>query len=158
MSLASPLILVFAALGVGGAPRVLKAWADVLSAGLDIRERAQALRVNRDFDPERLQAVRVNNELTEQNLRYARARADLVEHARDKILGIGQDGELDQEPDEDGEFRRSEGGVSRSADSLAEEDFAALLDPPMNRLLRYGGGEIEIAVIEDDTSAGGKEC
>jgi hypothetical protein len=50
VSLASPLILILVAMATGEAPRVLKAWAEVLSAGLDLRERAQALAENRARD------------------------------------------------------------------------------------------------------------
>ena len=103
-----------------------------------------------------LRAFRLDNELAEEKLRQERARADIVENARDRMLGIDEGGEPDQESEEEGALRRREGGAFRSADSLTEDDFAVLLDPPMNRLLEYGGGEIEIAEVEDDASADGE--
>lgn len=140
VTLASPLILILAAMGVGGAPRVLKAWADVLSAGLDLRERAQALEENRALAPHRLRAVELNNKSTEQKLSRERAEADIVEKSRDEILGVGQGGDS----------RELSIDTSRRASSLTADEFALLLDDPIRRILRYGGGELEMTTEDDD--------
>jgi hypothetical protein len=140
VSLSSPLILILVAMGTGGAPRVLKAWADVLSARLDLRERAQALAENRALAPDRLRAAKLNNELTEQKLRRARAEADITEKARDEILDVGQGTDSGELPID---------GLHR-ANSLTADEFALLLDEPIRRILGYGGGEIEITTEDDD--------
>jgi hypothetical protein len=140
VTLASPLILILAAIGAGGAPRVLKAWADVLSAGLNLRERAQALTETRALAPHRLRAADLNNKLAEQKVRRTRAEADIAEKSRDEILGVGQG-------------RVSRGlsiDSSRRANSLTADEFALLLDDPIRRILEYGGGEFEITTEDDD--------
>lgn len=140
VTLASPLILILAAIGVGGAPRALKAWADVLSAGLDLRERAQALVENRALAPHRLRAAKVNIELTEQKIRLARAHADIIEKSRDEILDVGQGGDSIELSIHS----------PRRANSLTTDEFARLLDDPIRRILRYGGGTLEITTEDDD--------
>jgi hypothetical protein len=139
ITLASPLILVLTALGVG-APHILKAWIDVLNAGQNLRERAQALRENRALASERLRTARLNNELTEQEIRRARAQADIDERARDEILGAGQN----EEP------RQAAIDSPRRANSLTADDFALLLDDPIRRIRDYGG-ELEISTEGEDS-------
>lgn len=139
VTLASPLLLILTALGVG-APRVLKTWVEVLGAGQNLRERAQALEENRALAPERLRAARLSNELAEQELRRATAQADVAERARDKILGVEEEDELRQ--DAIHSFRR--------ANSLTADDFALLLDDPIRRIRDYGG-ELEIATEGGDS-------
>lgn len=134
ITLASPLILIIAAMGAGGAPHVLKAWADVLSAGLNLWERAQALEENRTLARHRLRAAELNNELTEQKIRQARAEADIAENARDERLGVAQRGDSDELPIDN----------VRRANSLTADEYALLLDDPMHRILEYGGGDLRI--------------
>jgi hypothetical protein len=121
-------------MGAGGAPHVLKAWADVLSAGLNLRERAQALEENRTLARHRLRAAELNNELTEQKIRRARAEADIAENARDERLDVAQRGDSDELPIDN----------VRRANSLTADEYALLLDDPMHRILEYGGGDLRI--------------
>jgi hypothetical protein len=151
--LASPLLLILGAIGVGG-PRILKSWAGVLSAGQNIYERAQVIRENRALAPHRERAAKLDNELIEQKLRIARAQADIAEKTRDKILANEPDRVTDNQPDRvptnqqdrvPTEIRRS----SR-ANSLEAEEFTILLDAPIRRILEYGGGELQITPDSDD--------
>lgn len=128
-----------AATAVGGAPGVLKAWAEVLSAGLDLRERVQALEESRALAPKRLRPAELNNELTEQKLRQAWAQADIAEKARDEILGVGEGGKPEELPFDS----------PRRANSLTADEFARLLDDPIRRILDYGGGTLQITPEDD---------
>jgi len=155
ISLGSPLEIIF---GVGGASasiagvaaatnRILvavKAWTDVLAAGLDIRERRRALDENRALAPERLHEIQLVNALKEQQVRRATAEADLVESARNEILQTGT-------------IALREIGVverpkKRRATELSSLDYAELLDEPIRRILGYGGGELEIDEDDPDLS------
>jgi len=136
LTLASPLTLVIAALGIGGAPRVLKAYTDVLAAGLDARKRIQALEENRQLAPERVRAAQIHNALAEQKLRRVTAEADLIERARDEALGSDP---LEMDPESEQGYE-----TSRRASSLTASEFSQLLDEPIRRIITYGGGELEI--------------
>lgn len=137
--LASPLLLILGAIGVGG-PRILKPWADILNAGQDFYERAQVIRENHALARHRERAAELDNELTEQKLRIARAQADIAERTRGEILA----NEQDREPEAQ-EIRR----LAR-AGSLDAEEFAILLDAPIRRILEYGGGELQITIDSGD--------
>jgi hypothetical protein len=142
LSLASPLELVFAvATGLGAGPRIIKPWLDVLATGQDIRARQQVFEENRELRPEHVRAARLDNELKEQQLRIITARAELVERALQ-----GDPGEPPNEQDHEHETAR--GTRSYPADSLTSGDYARLLEDPIERILGYGGGELEIAYDE----------
>jgi len=154
VSLASPLEIVFFLAGLSTAVgsgaiagsrvlRAVKAWVDVLAAGVDLDQREQALEENRALAPERLREAQLSNALREQQLRRVTAEADIIERARNEILGLHGDSEY--------ESASSRGvGVHRDAGSLTSIDFAELLDEPMQRLLGYGGGELEVVGDEYD--------
>jgi hypothetical protein len=147
ISLASPLAMVFDVAGlmttVNGmavvANRVLvavKTWQDILAAGLDIQERERSISENRRMAPSRLREGELSNNLLAQQVRRATAEADIVEAARDGIV-IRLMGE---EPTH-GRLER----VRHTAASLSNAQYAQLLEEPIQRLLGYSGGEIEIS-------------
>ncbi len=155
-SLASPLEIAFAvaevSMAVGGVAvavnRVLvavKTWVDVLAAGVDLDQRRQALEENRTLATQRRREAELSNALREQQLRRATAEGDLVERARDEILG------LRRLPDDETSVSRGR-RVRRTAGSLTSVEFAELLDEPMQRLLGYAGGELEVAGDEPESS------
>ncbi len=141
LRLGSPLELALIVLGIGSGPRIMKAWIDVLGAGLDIGARVQALLENRRLAPERSREAKLNNDLATQKLRRVTAEADLVERARDEILGVDQNENL-------------EADLSRLDDLPPDTtrrtvDVARLLEEPIRRILGYGGGELEITDYDE---------
>lgn len=147
ISLASPLTFVLVSVGVLG-PRLIKSWTGVIAAGLDILERIDAIRENRALAPERLRSARLDNALKEQELRRVTADADLVARAQAEV----------PEADYYTQIREIQNRTLREysprrADSLDPEDFALLMDHPMQRLLGYGGGEIEISEESNDDAS-----
>ena len=114
----------------------VKAFTDVLAAGVDIQQREQALEENREWCP-RLRQGELSNDLLEQQVRRARAEADLIERARDEILG------LRPPPEEDIITHNSSRG-QRTVGALTSTEIAELLDEPIRRLLGYAGGELEV--------------
>jgi hypothetical protein len=140
MRLGSPLELGLIVLGIGSGPRIMKAWINVLGAGLDVGARVQALQENRKLAPERLREAQLNNDLTAQRVRRVTAEADLVERARDEILGVDQDESLESD---------LSGLDELPPDTTPRTVYIAqLLEDPMRRILGYGGGELEIT--DDD--------
>ena len=148
ISLASPLTMVFDVAGLAttvsgitvAVNRVLvvvKAWQDILAAGTDIEQREQALAENREMAPIRLRRAELNNNLLEQRVRRARAEADVVVAARDETFQLRHPS--DEDPARTNERR------SRTAASLSNAGFSELLDEPIQRLLGYSGGELEVA-------------
>ena len=155
ISLASPLEIAFAvvessaALGVvaGSFTRVAraaKAWLDVLAAGQDFRQRELALEESRALAPERLREAQLRNALLEQQVRLVTARPELVERARDGHLTLSPNSGHETATSRSGRHRRTAG-------SMTAPDFAELLDEPMQRLLGYAGGELEVAGDEGGT-------
>ncbi len=123
----------------------VKTWVDVLAAGVDLDQRRQALEENRTLATQRRREAELSNALREQQLRRATAEGDLVERARDEILG------LRRLPDDETSVSRGR-RVRRTAGSLTSVEFAELLDEPMQRLLGYAGGELEVAGDEPESS------
>jgi hypothetical protein len=148
VSLASPLEIAFDTTGISlaisgvalAANRVLvavKAFTDVLAAGVDIHQREQALEENRELAPERLRQANLSNDLLEQQVRRAAAEADLIERARDEILGL-------RPPPEDNITAHDSSRGQRTVGALASAEIAELLDEPIRRILGYCGGELEV--------------
>lgn len=165
VSLSSPLVIVFdiipylAAIGIGSESitrlaTAVKSWIDVLTAGVDLQQRKQALEQNRTLAPYQLEAAQLRNALLEQKLRHVGAPpgSELVERARMGMLDVQPASELEVSPFDElddselGEPRRSRfSSYKRSAGSMTSQDFAELLDEPVDRLLGYAGGEMEVA-------------
>jgi hypothetical protein len=152
VSLSSPLEIVFAVTGTLGLTGLslkrlavaAKAWIDVLAAGLDLQERKQALDRSRALAPLQLQLqeAQLRNELKAEQLRRVSAPPEygLVDQARGRIL--------ESRGNSDEEFlprRDRVGRHRRFADSMSTLDFAELLGDPMDRVLGYSGGELEVA-------------
>lgn len=149
VSLGSPLEIVFCVTYLSVAATALasrvahaaKAWIDVLAAGVDLNQRRQALELNRALAPEQLNEVQLRNALLEQDLRRV-TEPDLVSAAREEFRGFID--ELD---------RDAESSVGRpyrsTASQMTSGDFADLLQEPMERILGYGGGQLEVAGHED---------
>jgi hypothetical protein len=168
VSLSSPLEVVFAVSGALGASGLglkrlavsAKAWIDVLSAGLDFQERKQALDRNRALAPLQLELeiARLRNELAQERLRRVVAPPEdaLVDQARRGSLeyrpinGGGPPPRLNDEVE--GEFPPKLGGVGRHRKPVGLTDnteLAELLEDPMDRVLGYSGGELEVAGDEE---------
>jgi hypothetical protein len=163
VSLSSPLEIVFwvASVGfaAGGFKRValaVKAWIDVLSAGVDLQQRKQALDLSRTLAPHEVHEVELRNALMEEELRRVTAPPEyqLVEQARAESLGPAHAQEttrpksLDPDYSREAERDRIE-RYRRPAGTMDSLQFAELLDDPVNRLLGYAGGELEIAGDEE---------
>lgn len=146
VSLASPFEIVFAiasiaaevgliATAISRIEAAVLGYFNVLSAGTDYQQRVQTLAENRALAPDRLRNVHLRNAILEQQLRIITAEADLVERAhaevRDPALRAFNDPE------------RRRTGRKYVADATSA-DVADLLDEPIQRLLGYGGGEMEI--------------
>jgi hypothetical protein len=114
----------------------VKAFTDVLAAGVDIEQREQALEENRELAPVRLRQAELGNDLLEQQVRRATAETDLIERARDEILGLRLPPEENTTP--------HDSSRGRTVGSLTSAEIAELLDESIRRLLSYAGGELEI--------------
>ena len=149
VSLSSPLEIVFwvmsvsSSLGImaGSFNRVasaVKAWIDVLSAGVDLQQRRQALELNRALAPEALHEAQLRNALLERQVRQVSVPLDsgLVERARVEL----------RDPLSAPEPRRDRAGKHRrNAGTMSSLEFAQLLEEPVERLLGYAGGQLQIA-------------
>jgi hypothetical protein len=157
VSLASPLVIIFEIASVATLLGVIAAnvsrietailgYFNVLSAGTDYQQRVQALEENKALAPERLREAQLRNAILEQRLRRITAEADLVERARAEVRDPAvRSFNLPQ--------RRATG--RKRVDQATSADVADLLEEPMQRLLGYAGGEIELAgdyIIDDEGS------
>jgi hypothetical protein len=157
VSLSSPLDIVFwvttaGILGVAAdrIARAVKAWIDVLSAGVDLQQRRQALDHNRNLDPYQLEEAELRNALLREQVRRITVppESELVDDARAELRDPSSAPRSrewrtpDSEPDPGRERR---GSHQRSAGSMTSLEFAELLAEPVDRLLGYAGGELEVA-------------
>jgi hypothetical protein len=168
VSLSSPLEVVFAVSGALGATGLglkrlavsAKAWIDVLGAGLNLQERKLALDRNRALAPLQLELeeARLQNELAAERRRRVVAPPEdaLVDQARRGSLEYRAETGSEPSPrrndDTEGEFSPGSIDVDRPrrlAGSMDTLEFAELLRDPMDRLLGYSGGELEVAGDEE---------
>jgi hypothetical protein len=168
VSLSSPLQIVFAVTASLGATGMslnrlavaAKTWIDVLAAGLDFQERKLALDRNRALASLQLELdeARLRNELAAERLRrvVAPPQDNLVDQARRGTLEYRADNEdeLPSGPNEDTEAEfppgsNEVGSYQRFAGSMDTGEFAELLQDPMDRVLGYSGGELEVAGDEE---------
>lgn len=159
VSLSSPLEIVFAVTGTLGVTGLslkrlavaAKAWIDVLAAGLDLQERKLALDQSRALAPLQLQLqeAQLRNQFSAERLRHVTApeEYDLIGQARERTLEYEERRPFqDAESDEEFLPRRDRVGRHRKpADSMSNLEFAELLGDPMDRVLGYSGGELEVA-------------
>jgi hypothetical protein len=149
VSLASPLEIVFwglsvssstAAIGVGFSrvAAATKAWIDVLSAGVDLQQRRQALELNRAMGPEQLREAQLRNALLQRQLREVSVPPE---------SGLVEDAAAESRDPSSASAPRlpRPGRHRRAAGAMTSNEFAELLDDPVRRLLGYAGGELQIA-------------
>ena len=168
VSLSSPLEIIFAITASLGATGLslnrlavaAKTWIGVLASGLEFQERKLALDRSRALAPLQLELeeARLRNELVAERLRrvVAPPQDNLVDQARRGTLEYGADrGELPSGPDDlEDEFPPRPNDVGRHrrfAGSMDTQEFAELLEDPMDRVLGYSGGELEVAGDEEAT-------
>jgi hypothetical protein len=127
--------------------RAVKGWIDVLIAGVDLQQRKQALDRSRNLAPYELQEAQLRNALLQQQLQNVTAppESGLVDEARAEVLRDPSSkpkprGWRDSAP---GRIHRVDN--RRPAGSMSSLEFAELLDEPVDRLLGYAGGELEVA-------------
>jgi hypothetical protein len=159
VSFSSPLEIVFwvmsasgavgvAATGADRVARAVKAWLDVLIAGVDLQQRRQALEQSRRLAPYQLEEAELRKALMQQQLQRVTAPPEFgpVEEARAELRDSNYEPRLREWYDPAPEPRRDRGrSFRRPAGSMSNLEFAELLDEPMNRLLGYAGGEVEVA-------------
>jgi hypothetical protein len=146
VSLASPLVIVFeiasiatllgvVATNVSRIETAILGYFNVISAGTDHQQRVQALEENKALAPERLREAQLRNAILEQQLRRITAEADLLERARAEV----RDPALRS-------FNLPQRKITgrKRVDEATSADVADLLEEPVQRLLGYAGGEIEI--------------
>lgn len=168
VSLSSPLEIVFAVTASLGATGLslnrlavaAKNWIGVLAAGLDFQERKLALDRSRALAPLQLELdeARLRNELAAERRRrvVVPPQDNLVDQARQGTFEYRTDseGELPSGPDDNIEDElpprpNDAGRQPRFAGSMDTHEFAELLEDPMDRLLGYSGGEMEVAGDEE---------
>jgi hypothetical protein len=156
VSLSSPLEIVFwvasASSGLGvtamsfnRVARAVKGWIDVLIAGVDLQQRKQALDHSRDLAPYQLQEAELRNALLQQQLRDVTAPPEsrLVDEARAESRDPGSAPRHRKWQDSPTRVLRV--NYRRPAGTMSSLEFAELLDEPVERLLGYAGGELEVA-------------
>ena len=137
VSLASPLELAIFVAASTPALLSLKTFLEALSKGTDIVARIQVLNENRALGRERLRAAQLQNDILAEGLRRIRAETDVAVRAAEERLSFGQD-PFDESPEPRGRHRAP-------ARELPTEDYAQLLEEPIQRVFSYGGEELEIA-------------
>jgi hypothetical protein len=153
VSLSSPLEIVFWVMSGSGVLGTMamsfnrvaiavKSWIDVLSAGVDLQRRRLELEHDRNLAPLQLHEAELRNALLEQQARsvIAPPQSRLVEEALKESRGGSSVRPVRRERVE--RYRKRAG-------AMTSREFSELLDEPVNRLLGYAGGEIELGGNQD---------